>query len=211
MGIPKVYGAEIPARGLTLLEGLYPIVEKSLKADDGRGSLTATFLLSMAMPMIILPFERFDLKHDRAREIVIDREAVSVFRRAMKLNMSDVDWIHCGNWAYYKTEHKKPRIFLVPNGLPEFVEVALNEQAAIDAKNELTLGDVAECFRHSLAHGNVAYLDEHGRTSYDGPASYLAFVCDLRRGAGSQILRLSLADFHRFLIVWGRWLQGFVN
>ena len=35
MGIPKVYGAEIPARGLTLLEGLYPIVEESLKADDG--------------------------------------------------------------------------------------------------------------------------------------------------------------------------------
>ncbi|WP_033067491.1 hypothetical protein [Thalassospira australica] len=207
MGIPKLYGTEIPARSLAILEGLYANVENNIAAEDGRGSLTVTFLLSMAMPMIIVPFERFKQKNDRANEFNTDKVVFVEFRRLMKKKVHEVDWIKSAEWAYFRNSSKEDKVVLVPEGLPLEVADRLNEPEANAIVAELTVNDVIKCFRHSLAHGNVAYLDANGQTSYDGEASYLAFVCDFENRRGSQVLRISIPAFREFLSCWGDWLR----
>ena len=73
MGSPDHYGVELPSRCLKLLEALWANAEK-VYPDHGEelGPLTATFLLSMAIPIINLPIERIERRNCASFDGFID-------------------------------------------------------------------------------------------------------------------------------------------
>ena len=61
MGVPGHYGLHLPKRCMLLLNDLWREAENV--RDPGQpdlGALTSTFLISMSMPIINLPLERFE-------------------------------------------------------------------------------------------------------------------------------------------------------
>jgi len=59
MGRPEHYSLDLVTRCRSLLEHLMPYVRKGLPGDEKfGGSLSTTFLLAMANPIIALPVER---------------------------------------------------------------------------------------------------------------------------------------------------------
>lgn len=72
MGRPAHYSLDIVIRCRGLLEHLMPHVQNGLPEDEKfGGSLSTTFLLAMANPMIALPVERIFKPHD-GKDVVAD-------------------------------------------------------------------------------------------------------------------------------------------
>jgi hypothetical protein len=64
-----------------------------------------------------------------------------------------------------------------------------------------------------LAHGGVAYLNEHGRYAYEAPVSMYLFVSgrydpeNRQKLIGLNLLRVKEGDYRNFLRNWVKWLQ----
>lgn len=64
MGIPSNYSIDLPNRCLALLEGLWDHVSGDDKLGLLHGGpLTTTFLLSLAIPIVVMPTERILKQH----------------------------------------------------------------------------------------------------------------------------------------------------
>jgi hypothetical protein len=68
---------------------------------------------------------------------------------------------------------------------------------------------VLRTVRHALAHGNVVYLDEHGRENPDTPLRFLAFLSKHEVEESHRVAIFGEEDFLIFLKGWIAWLQTF--
>jgi hypothetical protein len=222
MGLPDHYGVELPTRCMTLLRELWPHAEEVFP-DHGKklGPLTASFLLSIAMPIINLPIERIERQNGvRFDGYVDDRKLDNDLSVRMKLVLGSrriglASFFVEGAWAYHRTVRDKP--INISNGFPDETAALLAQKTASEAASGLAGKQWCSILRNSLAHGGIAYLDKDGKTARDRPAKFFVFVSgrfdrdDCGRPVGLDAidtLRISTQDFRAFLKLWVKWLNG---
>lgn len=115
----------------------------------------------------------------------------------------DAPFVELGNWSY------------VPNYQPfnvasKWRHDLLKRLAGKEAHEQADRTEARRILldlRNALAHGGIAYLDEHGR--HEGEAMMLAFAsARMQRGrpVSLNIIRVSQDDFFDFLMAWADWL-----
>lgn len=177
--------------------------------------MKATFLLSVSMPIVILPVERI-LKYKRRPSEVHMNDAVLNPTLAdavdkgidleAKVHLAD---FFTGPWQFASLEKGAGFPNLAADGLPEAIAAQLDTpDAVVDAKN-LSANRFCKILRNALAHGGILYLDEHGRSSSASPVRRFAFVStnDPRNPTKLLFLRIGMADYRAFLQKWIDWLK----
>ncbi len=222
MGSPNHYGLELPTRCLDLLDALWPHAQEIFPQHrKDLGPLTATFLLSMAMPIINLPIERIEKRISAQVDgYVDDQHHDTVLAKRMQdclggKPIRNAPFFVHGHWSYHQATVEHP--VNIANGFPDDIAQQLREPAAIEAASAMNGNQWSSVLRNSLAHGGVAYLDRAGNTAWDAPTHYLAFVsggfeydeCGRPIKLKSvRTLRISMTDFRSFLHSWVHWLNN---
>ena len=221
MGSPNHYGLELPIRCLDLLDALWPHAQGVYPQHrKDLGPLTATFLLSMAMPIINLPIERIERRVSaRVEGYVDDHDLDTALTRRMQERLGakpirNAPFFVHGHWSYDQAIADAP--VNIANGFPEDVAHRLGKPAAVDAASNLPGNQWSSVLRNSLAHGGIAYLDKAGNSAWETPTHYLAFVSGSYdhdecgrpiRLKAVRTLRISMTDFRSFLHTWVQWLN----
>lgn len=219
MGQPEHYSLDLPARCLRLLDELQPCASGIFMPgqDEGLGPLTATFALTMAVPIVTLPFERIFKPDDNNFHYADDRQLKAGLTRAVRTQInlpkfSKASFFGPGVWSF--TQVDQSGLFNLADGLPPDVAQQLSKKETFEAAADMPVSQWLGCLRNALAHGGIAYLDQQGMTSEGQPVKMFAFVSGRYKREsrppeliGLNILRISQADFHRFLRDWVRWLE----
>jgi hypothetical protein len=220
LGNPSHYSLELPVRCLQLIEGLWPHAERL--HEPGRaeaGPLTTTFLLAMAMPMIVLPVERLERQLQRGIDegYADDRYvgpavlAKSVAKELGGGSISKSLFFQPDTWSYC---HWDDPTVNVARGLPHRLTLKLAAAAAFDGAASLRASQWCSILRNALAHGGIAYLNREGQSTAGERAEMLCFVSgdynkqDKKTLEGVHCLRISEADFRHFLCRWVEWLNS---
>jgi hypothetical protein len=193
-----------------------PLVQKGLP-DDKRfgGSLSTTFLLAMANPIIALPVERI-FKPIDGRSVVADD-------RGLNTGLSDeVNKAFDGKTKFRETSFfakAKPDWRLVRNVKPFNIAEWGNDEVfkrfADDTAKQAAAEEKAKFMmihlRNAIAHGGIVYLDKNGSLN-EKTAAMLGFVSakidwKTQKLEGLHISRVSEPDFHRFLFEWSDWIE----
>nr|WP_321982683.1 hypothetical protein [uncultured Cohaesibacter sp.] len=212
MGNPTHFSLEVPKRASQLLRDFY----LNLGETEGKNlPLKATFLLSMSMPITILPIERI-LKYRRNNAEVHMNDAVLNNNLAVEVDRA-IDLqaevknarFFSGSWQYTEIEKGESFPNLAKNGLPAAVVERLDAADACDRANALQADLFCKILRNSLSHGGILYLDEHGASSIGSPVRKFAFVSKNRQYNATKlhVLRISMKDYRGFLESWTRWLN----
>jgi hypothetical protein len=217
MGIPYSYSSELPARCLKLIDVLWTEVNK-VSNGDGLGPLTSTFLLAVAMPMIVLPIERIALKPGNKSSYIDDSEfeleLSKKFRHAYKLNcLADAPFIEKDAWRFAKWEKVEDPLNMAKEFPQELWDRLESVQATKDG-SKMQLSEWAACLRNAIAHGGGAYLDETGRQERGNSTKMFAFFSGIYERNGSNkdkllrvnVLRITEESFRNFLGLWVNWL-----
>lgn len=219
MGQPEHYSADIPERCLHLIEKLLPRAEQIFMPGQHKdlGPLVSTFVLTMSIPVITLPYERIFKPDDSEFSYADDRHVRTNLSFEVKSQMNlpklsesrffGLDW-----WRFTKVGENS--LFNLADGIPDHVADALSiEKARQDASN-MPVTQWISIIRNALSHGGIAYLDESGRSSYGHRVAMFAFASGKydrgntpHRLVGLNVLRISQSDFEDFLREWVRWLQ----
>jgi hypothetical protein len=221
MGSPNHYSLELPIRCLDLLDALWPHAQEVYPQHrKDLGPLTATFLLSMAMPIINLPIERIERRVSaRVEGYVADHEQDAALTRRMQERLGakpirNAPFFVHGDWSYYEAMVEAP--LNIAFGFPDEIAQRLRDPAAVNAASALRGNQWTSVLRNSLAHGGIAYLDQAGNTARESPTHFLAFVsgsfdhdeCGRPvRLKAVRTLRISMKDFRSFLHAWVHWLN----
>lgn len=222
MGSPQHYGQEFPSRALKLIDGLWEKAGEIYPDNGDRyGPLTATFLLSMAYPIVNLPVERIERANPEPfKGYVNDREIdVDLAKRMSDVlgaaQIENAPFFNSKAWAYH--HHVTEQAINLADGLPYKIAEKLKEQSAITRAAALPGSQWIAILRNSMAHGGIIYLDKDGRAAYEGPTEYFAFVRgrfqrdDCGRNAKLEaidVLRVSFGEFKIFLERWVKWLNN---
>lgn len=213
MGIPKHYSLQLPDRCRSLIEELWAAVEKAPSADRYGGSLTTTFLLSLATPMIVMPVERLlkqGWQEGFADDRPLDAAVTAIVQGAFgaRVRFGDCPFFSRDDgWTYAFS----PSGFNVAYGLPHQIAEELALHSAQQAASELGATDAIKALRNALAHAVIAYLDAQGHSTFGASAHMLAFVGEVREDrkfVGLHILRISESGFRAFLGRWVDWLNA---
>ena len=212
MGNPTHFSLEVPKRAHQLLRDLY---EQLTDSDGTRLPLKATFLLSVSMPIVILPIERI-LKYKQKRteghmnDAVLNPRLADAVDRAIDLKGA----VHeakffTGPWQYASLEKGAGFPNLAVTGLPDAVAAQLDAPEAIERAKSLSADTFCRIVRNALAHGGVLYLDQNGRSNSGGPVRRFAFVSTDRPNNPTKLhfLRIKMADYRAFLQHWVDWLN----
>ena len=227
MGIPQQYSLDVPKRCLDLLALCEKIVvDHEEHSRRHGGPLDTTLLLALASQMILLPIERI-MRH--LGETVVgytdDRQLTpgvteflngSVQGRKLRHNAELADF----SWSFVP----RARIFATSQGLPNDIAEALIDVNAQRAAQDMTMDQFISCFRNSLAHGGIMYLDGEGRSSAQN-AEMLLFVSAKQHrpepffdATGKivvpppvtealRLIRIPTKEFRHFLAKWVAWLD----
>lgn len=212
MGNPTHFSLEVPKRAHQLLRDLY---EQLGDSEGTRLPLKATFLLSISMPIVILPIERI-LKYKRKpnevhmNDAVLNARLADAVDRAIDLQAK----VHeakffAGPWQHAALTKGAGFPNLAADGLPEDVALQLDSPQAVEDARNLSANRFCKILRNALAHGGVLYLDQHGR-SHDGAAvRRFAFVSTNNPNNPTELhfLRIKMADYRGFLQRWVDWLN----
>lgn len=213
MGNPTHFSLEVPKRAHQILRDLY----EQLKDSDGtQFPLKATFLLSISMPIVILPIERI-LKYKRKSADVHMNDAVLNARLAdavdqamdFKAKVHEANFF-AGSWQYAMLPKGQGFPNLAADGLPEEIAQQLDSPDAAEKANNLPANLFCKILRNALAHGGVLYLDQHGRSTFGSPVRRFAFVStdSPRNPSNLYFLRIEMAQYRAFLQHWVDWLNG---
>lgn len=209
MSRPQHFSRDLQTRCLHLIKELGPVVAKGERAGPFGGPLTTTFLLAMAMPMLLLPFERIVQPASQKRSHGDDRDLdVSLTKRmlgGLGGPFKNMPFFAAGAWSMVDTQEA----FNTAGELPAGPAVALSEQASFDRAANETAADFLEALRHSLAHGGVMYLDQTGNTSHDeDPVAMVAFVSVAypNNTKHLRVIRVDEGSFKNFLAAWAKWV-----
>ncbi|RVG28641.1 hypothetical protein [Sinorhizobium meliloti] len=212
MGNPLHFSLEVPKRAHQLLRDFYEHLGES---DRTRLPLKATFLLSVSMPIVILPIERI-LKYRRnpnsghMNDAVLNPKLADAVDHAIDLQAA-VHQAHffTGPWQFASLDKGGGFPNLAANGLPEAVAVQLDTPAAIEDAKNLSANRFCKILRNALAHGGILYLDEYARSNSTAPVRRFAFVSTDNPNAPTKLffLRIGMADYRAFLQKWVDWLK----
>ena len=214
MGRPAHYSLDIVMRCRSLLVHLMPHVQKGLPDDKQfGGSLSTTFLLAMATPMIALPVERI-FKPDTGKDVVADDRPLNTDL------LDEVNRVFDG-----KTKFKECPFFIQtdwrlvrdvkPFNIAEWGNHEVFEKLANDAGKKAAAEETARFMmihlRNAIAHGGIVYLDKNGRLN-EKTAAMLGFISakinrKTQKLDGLHISRVSEPDFSRFLLAWSDWIR----
>jgi len=209
--IPAHYSRDIARRCQSLIHHLWPRVVAGLP-DDARfgGPLQTTFLLAMATPMVILPFDRIFKPSTGAERVgddtKLDEELANLVTDALgpEKTFGKAPFAATNCWNYV---HGYPLFDIAGNWPRELLKKLATPEAAKNAE-AAEAGRILCNLRNALAHGGVAYLNEDGRHS-SGQAAMLAFAAFERKdnkNVGLNVLRVHEDDFRAFLGAWAKWL-----
>lgn len=212
MGNPTHFSLEVPKRAHQLLRDLY---EQLNDSDGTRLPLKATFLLSVSMPIVILPIERI-LKYKQKRaeghmnDAVLNPRLADAVDRAIDLEGE----VHqakffTGPWQYASLKKGQGFPNLAVDGLPEAIAAQLDSPEAVEGARTLSAHRFCGILRNALAHGGVLYLDQHGRSCSGAPVRRFAFVStdNPRNPTELRFLRIKMVDYRAFLQHWVDWLN----
>lgn len=212
MGNPLHFSLEVPKRAHQLLRDLYEHLGES---DGNRLPLKATFLLSVSMPIVILPIERI-LKYRRGansghmNDAVLNPKLADAVDQAIDLQAAvhQADFF-IGPWQFASLEKGVGFPNLALDGLPDAIGALLDAPAAIEEAKNLSANRFCKILRNALAHGGILYLDEHGRSSSTAPVRRFAFVSTDNPSNPTKLffLRIGMADYRAFLQKWVEWLK----
>lgn len=219
MGKPQHYSADLSSRCLRLLEELEPHAAQTFMPgqDERLGPLTATFALTMAIPIITLPYERLYNLRNADFHYADDRQLKDELTASLKAEMgleklSHAKFYRPDVWSFVTIDH--PPFFNLANEFPYPVSENLSRDTAKSAADNMPVSQWVSCLRNALAHGGITYLDEKGLPSYGQPIKMYAFVSgkydrtgDRRQLVRLNILRINQTDFIQFLRDWVDWLQ----
>lgn len=212
MGNPTHFSLEVPKRAHELLRDLY---EQLSDSDGTRLPLKATFLLSISMPIVILPIERIlRYKQKRAEghmnDAVLNPRLADAVDRAIDLKgkVHEAKFF-TGPWQYATLERGAGFPNLAVEGLPDSVAAQLDAPEAVERARSLAADTFCRILRNALAHGGVLYLDQHGRSNAGAPVCRFAFVSTDRLNNPTKLhfLRIKMADYRAFLQLWVDWLN----
>lgn len=213
MGQPAHYTVDIVARCRDLLDELMPQVRGGLKGDERHGgTLTTTFLLAMATPIIVLPIERL-FKPTQPGEVVADdttlhaglsKEVTRVFDE--KCTFGNAPFNPGLKWPLLRDAP----VFNIARWGNEKKLAALDEAASLKTGQEASTRFMMIHLRNALTHGGILYLDKEGRQS-DARADMLGFVSaktdwKTKKIVGFRVSRASETDFLAFLRAWSDWI-----
>jgi hypothetical protein len=210
MATPNHYSLQLPDRCLHLIDELWSCVENVYDpANPHAGPMTTTFLLAMAMPIVILPIERIQ-KQRQNEGYVNDRpiepgvaEAVDA---AFGGKFRESPFFIQGAWSYATW----PPDTNIARDMPSRLLQELSSQAAYGRAESMNASQWSSVLRNALAHGGVAYLDAKGAATSGNQADMFCFVSG-KKVDGTLLrldcLRISEANFRNFLAQWVRWLR----
>lgn len=230
MGNPQHYSIELPGRCMELIDRLWPAASEIRGGErPDLGPLTSTFLLSMSMPILDIPVERIERQIDKADgegyadDRLLNKNAVKAFKDVIRRGqLQAAPFYRDGAWRFHSM--KEGPFPNIADGIPDALADALSTEASIEAARKMNAQQWISIIRNAMAHGGIAYLDEHGRSSHGTPVKMYAFVSgkygkpkclhaetDCRNGLGAleglNILRVSETDFRDFLRAWVVWLE----
>lgn len=213
MGNPTHFSLDVPKRAHQLLRDLY---EQLGDSEGTRLPLKATFLLSVSMPIVILPIERI-LKYKRKPAEVHMNDAILNARLADAVNRA-IDFeakvyetkFFTGSWQYATLEKGSGFPNLAADGLPDNIAQQLDSSDAVEDARNLSANRFCKILRNALAHGGVLYLDQYGRSRSGAPVRRFAFVSTDNPANPTKLhfLRIKMADYRAFLQRWVDWLNG---
>lgn len=206
--IPEYYSRDIATRCGRLIEDLMPYVEAREYSEFG-GALTCTFLLSLATPMIVFPFERLHKVMRAGDDKEIDPSLTDELKEVFNEPFEKSPFCGDGDWSF--VENYCP--FNIADIWPQDVIEKLKSSEAKDQARNSTTKKILEVLRNALAHGGVNYLNEDGHQT-DRIASMFAFVSTIKEKSGENrgqiigldILRIRQDDLREFLKKWAAWL-----
>jgi hypothetical protein len=210
MGNPRNYSLDLPSRCGTLIRELWPLVQ-SVQVDGGPA--TTTFLLAMAIPIIVFPIERIERAISRSERRTADdthlsEELNGIITRAISDQpVVEADFFQAGDWSYVD---RRPRIDNISLNVPDQVWHDLNTELAQERAKNLSGKEWSNALRNSLAHGAVTYLDGDGFPRAGVSAKMLCFFSDNRKNkpTTTHCLRISEQHFKQFLLSWVQWLES---
>jgi hypothetical protein len=211
---PEHFSRDVASRCMSLLrrfEGEFD----AKQADDGtfEQAPETTFLLALAMPMLILPLERIFKSPVDGGSQGADREIDAELRTRIDKELGCAKHFGSspfgkkGDWRYISCYPHSG--FNIADAWPSALNDRLNSNEASSNAKVACASCILSDLRNALAHGGVAYLDEVGRTS-ENPVKMLAFVAKKslgRKVLGLSVLRVSTSDFRAFLEAWAKWLD----
>jgi hypothetical protein len=212
MANPNHYSLELPDRCLHIIDKLWPCVENlHHPVNPDAGPLTTTFLLAMAMPIIILPIERIE-RHQQNEGYADDRHIEPEIERAVKAGMgtklSNSSFFVPAAWSYVGWPDTSTNI---ARGLPLELSKQLSSQEAYARAASMPASQFCSVLRNALSHGGVAYLDANGRATPGGRAEMFCFVSGKYDEEGVlrslNCLRIGEGEFRTFLRQWVKWLR----
>lgn len=218
MGNPLHYSLELPERCLQLIEDLWPHAKKSRQREHPElGALTATFLISMSMPIINLPVERIERHRDSedhgyADDRHIDPQVTEAVMTALSSQeLRQAPFYSPQAWSFVAYSGRP--LFNIAKSIPDDVAQELGAEEAFRTANKMPTSQWCGVLRNAMAHGGIAYLDGQGRTSHGQPVKMYAFVSrrfasDRREISGLNVLRISEANYLDFLRKWVAWLKS---
>lgn len=212
MGNPTHFSLEVPKRAHQLLCDMY---ERLSESEGTKLPLKATFLLSVSMPIIILPIERI-LNYKRnatngpVNDAVLNPALANALDNALDLEAE----VHKapffkGPWEYAALEKEIEFPNLASDGLPDKIAEKLDSPSALEDAKNLPANRFCKILRNSLAHGGILYLDENGRSYQGAPVQRFAFVStnDPKNPTKLHFLRIGMFEFRQFLQSWTEWLN----
>lgn len=206
------YGRELALRAHVLLKQLEGAAKETPGDGPSIGSLYPTFLLSMAMPIIIQPYERFFKKYNRrTADLVVEFDGYSEsssLANALKelgemssLASSPFDGVQ---WKY---AHLNADVgYKLADGMTSTLESFLKNERAEQHAKAKPPKTVLEHLRNALAHGSIVYLGENWQPSLYGPVKFFLFA-NARPNGKVEFLLISVEDFRQFIGNWAKWLH----
>lgn len=211
MGGASHFSSILPMRCQTLLDELYE--EHLPKAPDSDYRLKATFLLSVAMPMIIFPMERIakyagGTQSGHINDAPLNQLLADKMQAVLSKPAEASGFFEPGKWAFHRHDMKTLGMLSFSSGLPESISNILSHPAAAEIDPEYTTQKFCNILRNALAHGAVMFLGEDGKSAEDRPVTKFAFVSSDAPGVKEYLfLRVSMDDFREFLRRWTEWLD----
>lgn len=205
MGNPIHFSLEVPQRAHSLLRDLYDTLGET---EGTKLPLKATFLLSISMPIVILPIERI-LKRKAHMNDVNQHLADGVANAIDDNTLARAAPFFAGRWEYASLEKGAGFPNLARHGLPNEIAEKLDKPEAVEKAKDLSSKRFCDILRNALAHGGVLYLDEHGRSTVGDPVQRFAFVSTNSPYNPTELffLRTTMGDYRVFLQRWIDWLK----
>lgn len=210
MTVNGSYGRELPLRAAQLFRGLECTATQIYGEKPSSGSLHPTFVLTMAIPIIIQLYERFFATKKHQNRLFDDFDGYTEGSRLAKglaelrgksllaeTPLGGVDW----RFAFLKEKYK------LSDGVPDELKSHLSKIESAMYAGKMSLADILSHLRNAMAHGSILYLNEDRQPSLFQDVEYFLFV-NAPNARTSQFLLIRVADFRDVILQWADWLHS---